>query len=175
MELFSAKCPNCGANIDIDRYRTEFYCTFCGQKIILNAENSVSPFELKTDSTLVAEGDIYLELNEYIKAKNKYQEAVDKDPNNYLGWLGLLRARTQKFTIKDDNTIFMNDIEKYYNNLLRTAPPGFLEKNKEKIERFIYPEKFKSQERLARYAEIKAANRWAFERKLEKQRKRFKK
>ena len=33
MSLVNAKCPNCGATIQIDNERTEGFCSYCGSKV----------------------------------------------------------------------------------------------------------------------------------------------
>lgn len=38
MELLAAKCPNCGANIELDKNRDVLYCSYCGTKIIVKDE-----------------------------------------------------------------------------------------------------------------------------------------
>lgn len=39
MKLISLKCPDCGAHLEIEDNRTEFFCTYCGAHVMLNNEN----------------------------------------------------------------------------------------------------------------------------------------
>lgn len=36
MKLFVLKCPECGASLDIPEDRKQFYCSYCGNKILLD-------------------------------------------------------------------------------------------------------------------------------------------
>ena len=33
MSVVNAKCPNCGASIQLDNERTEGFCSYCGSKV----------------------------------------------------------------------------------------------------------------------------------------------
>lgn len=36
VSLVSVKCPECGATLEVDRERKECYCTYCGNKMIID-------------------------------------------------------------------------------------------------------------------------------------------
>lgn len=38
MKLITLKCPECGATLQLDQDRKEYFCTYCGSKILLDEE-----------------------------------------------------------------------------------------------------------------------------------------
>ena len=131
VKLFSAKCPNCGASLKLSKDEEMVECEYCHQNIIvdealacykLKISGTVSVDGIETNAELVSAANELLNMKEYLKAKRKFLEFSEKCPDNYQGWLGLLICRTRNFTIKDNNIMFENDIEKYYAHFLKTAP-----------------------------------------------------
>ena len=39
IEFIPVVCPKCGADLNIEKGRSEAYCTYCGTKMLLNNEN----------------------------------------------------------------------------------------------------------------------------------------
>ena len=39
VEFISVKCPECGANLNIEGDREQAFCTYCGARILLHNEN----------------------------------------------------------------------------------------------------------------------------------------
>ena len=71
MAMISAKCPNCGANIEVDDVRDSFYCSYCGSQIQRDPTNT---FTLRTvDVAKIKE----IESNERIKEKEIEQQRAD--------------------------------------------------------------------------------------------------
>lgn len=50
MKLISIKCPDCGATLDISQNRKECFCSFCGNKIILD-DGSTTVTHIFVDKT----------------------------------------------------------------------------------------------------------------------------
>ncbi len=40
MELINIKCPNCGANLDVNQELEEFVCNYCGTKSLIDDEGA---------------------------------------------------------------------------------------------------------------------------------------
>lgn len=148
VKLVSAKCPNCGAKLKLSKEDEKVECEYCHQSIIV--EEAIACFKLKvsgrisvdgisTNSELIESANELLEMNEYLKAKRKYMEFSEKCPNNYQGWLGLLICRTRNFTVKDNNIIFENDVNNYYEHFLKTAPEDIKNQYQETIENYLHP------------------------------------
>lgn len=71
MALQSAKCPNCGANIEVDELRDSFYCSYCGSQVQRDSSNT---FRI-VDVAKIKE----IESNE--RLKNKEME-IGREANN---------------------------------------------------------------------------------------------
>ena len=144
MKILNAKCPNCGAALDITTETEKIICNHCGQTLIIDDEiikiaGSISVNGIETDDELLASAYELLDMNEFLKAKKKFLEYSEKNPDDYQGWLGLLVCRTRNFTIKDNNIIFKTDVEKYYSHFLRVAPEDVKNKYIDEIENYLNP------------------------------------
>lgn len=88
MGLVNVKCPNCGAEIQLDSSREEGFCSYCGSKVIIQeAINKV-----KIDKS----GDIqnYLQLADHASKNKNYEEcmtyakkALEVDASNCRAWI----------------------------------------------------------------------------------------
>ena len=98
MKLVAAKCPSCGANIEVDRSLKFTKCSYCGTEIVVEeAVENLLKVELKDTPTLenyLKLGNRYFENNEYEEAYKIYCKAEEIDPDNPIVVLrrGLSRA-----------------------------------------------------------------------------------
>ena len=157
MKLVDAKCPNCNAILKLDENKDKVKCEYCNHTIIV--EEAVATYKLKVSGTVSVEGietnsdlinaaNELLDMEEYLKAKKKFAEFSEKCPEKYQGWLGLLICRTRNFTIRDNNIIFENDINKYYNHFLRVAPQSVKDEYLEKIDDYMFPGRIKEKKEV---------------------------
>lgn len=148
VKLVSAKCPSCGASLKISKEDERTKCDYCHQTIIV--DDAIACYKLKISGTISVEGiasnselidaaNELLDMQEYLKAKRKFLEFSEKCPDNYQGWLGLLICRTRNFTIKDNNIMFENDVNKYYEHFLKVAPDEVKNDYVEIIENYLHP------------------------------------
>ena len=148
MKLIDAKCPNCNAVLKLDGANEKFECEYCHHTIMV--EDAVATYKLKitgsvsvdgieTNADLIDAANELLDMEEYLKAKKKFLEFSEKCPEKYQGWLGLLICRTRNFTIRDNNILFENDIKKYYEHFVRTAPKEIKDTYLEEIEDYMFP------------------------------------
>lgn len=162
--LVSAKCPNCKAKLKVSKADETVECEYCHDTIIV--EEAIACFKIKvsgtvnvdgitTNSKLLDSANELLDMKEYLKAKKKFLEYVEKCPDNYQGWLGLLVCRTRNFTIKDDNIMFENDINKYYTHFLEVAPEDVKKQYVEIIEDYLHPERKIQNKVIENYSEVK--------------------
>ena len=155
MKLVNAKCPSCGANIIINNNEEVVTCKYCRNSIIV--DEAIACYKIKvtgiinidgiqSNTELISSANQLLSMHEYLKAKKLFLEFSEKCPNNYQGWLGLLICRTRNFTIRDNNILFENDIKRYHEHFLITAPDEIKEKYNDIINNYlntIIPEKEK--------------------------------
>lgn len=102
MSLVNVKCPNCGAEIQLDSSREEGFCSYCGSKVLVKeAINKV-----KIDKS----GDIqnFLQLAESALNSNNYEEcltyankALEVDSNNSRAWILKMKAVDVMGSIKN--------------------------------------------------------------------------
>ena len=153
MKIINAKCPNCGASLDIPNKSEKITCNYCNQSLIVDDETiriagNVSVKGIETDDELLASAHELLDMKEYLKAKKKFLEYSEKNPDDYQGWLGLLVCRTRNFTIKDNNILFKTDVDKYYSHFLRVAPEDVKKEYVDEIENYLHPELKKQVEQV---------------------------
>ena len=159
VKLVSAKCPNCWAALKLSKEEEKTECEYCHNTIIvddaiacykLKVSGNVSVEGITTNAELIEAANELLDMNEFLKAKRKFQEFSEKCPDNYQGWLGLLICRTRNFTIRDNNIMFENDIHKYREHFFRVAPDDIKEQYFETIDRYFDPEKYRRLEEQER-------------------------
>lgn len=88
MKLVPAKCPNCGANINVDEEQETTKCEYCGDAILI--DKAIQKYQIDINVTNVPTLDNYLVLAErsysqgnYNEAYEYYGDAIRLDPNNY--------------------------------------------------------------------------------------------
>lgn len=121
MSFVSTKCPNCGANIKVDGESKKGVCEFCGaeyvtQDVINNYQinNNYSTVQYVTKNVAgggsleseeyIKNGDVFLSLNMYDKAKKAYMTAIELNPADWRGWFGMVKICTRNFTDYADTT-----------------------------------------------------------------------
>ena len=86
MKLVAAKCPSCGANINVDRSLKFTKCEYCNTEIIVQeAVENLLKVELKDSPTLdnyIKIGNRYFDNYEYEEAYKAYSKAEEIDPDN---------------------------------------------------------------------------------------------
>ena len=96
MKLVAAKCPNCGANIDVDANSDSTKCEFCHTKILVDDAIEKLRVEIKGEvevknlpkaSSYLKNGARYYENGEYDEAYKQYNKAVELEPDNYVAVL----------------------------------------------------------------------------------------
>lgn len=91
MVLEAAKCPNCGANIELDPKKTFFVCGYCGANVsVKNAITAYKEEQRKEYRLKIA--DECLEKGILEDAEKIYKEISEEFPNDYRGWWGMIRC-----------------------------------------------------------------------------------
>ena len=106
------KCPNCGANLKLDRATGLKHCENCGYE-----EREELSFQ--NEMQFIDSGNKFLDLKEYKNAVDCYEKASQINPKNYAAWLGLAKAKTQNFAFIDEN--YVKIIDKYLKNAKNSA------------------------------------------------------
>lgn len=111
MSLVAARCTQCGANIEIDDTKEAGICAYCGaafvtQKAINNYNTYITKNITKNiygkEKTETAEylerAETFMKLKDWEKATKAFSEAAEASPDDYRGWLGLMRSETKNLT-----------------------------------------------------------------------------
>lgn len=107
MKLVAAKCPSCGANIEVSPNDEATKCKYCGNAILV--EDALKKFEVEVRGTVQISGISSLEndlelgrqaldAKDWAKAYRVFSGAIDKKAVCYDAWNGCLCAMTQNFT-----------------------------------------------------------------------------
>src|SRR5574344_187121 len=91
MKLVAAKCPNCGANIEVDKNSDKTECEYCHTKIAVDdaiakykveVSGSVEVSNLPKALNLLKLGKRHYDDGEYSEAYKEYSKAIELDPDN---------------------------------------------------------------------------------------------
>lgn len=96
MKLVAAKCPSCGANIDVDENSDNTVCEYCRTKIIVS--DAIQKYKIELSGSVEIKNapklENYLKLGarhyengEYDDALEAYAKALELDPDNYIAIL----------------------------------------------------------------------------------------
>ncbi len=93
-------CPNCNAEIAVDRSQMFVYCMYCGVKI--QTQDIVEVRYVKEPESLekmLSDGEIYYKLEDYYRAEQKFREVIKQYPTERKGYEELIRTLTRDYTI----------------------------------------------------------------------------
>lgn len=102
MPLLPAKCPICGAILNIESKKEAAVCPSCNNAFVVEkAINNYNTYNTITADTVVVQGEsekeqlnkngeTYIKLGSWEKAREAYQQMVEKFPDDYRGWWGLV-------------------------------------------------------------------------------------
>lgn len=119
MKLIELKCRNCGSKLKVAKDSKNIICQFCGANFKLDDETIHIEHKIinDKDERMFHNIEIYLENEEYGKAKNILDKLVDEYPDDsriYKGYIGYL---THNFSADEkyyyDEELF-NKIEENY-------------------------------------------------------------
>ena len=94
MELVAAKCPSCGADIQVPNNKDFAFCTFCGSNVKVR-ESVIMKSDVDTDN-LVALGNVELQAKDYNEAMDYFTRVLEVDGKDHRAWLGRAQATIRK-------------------------------------------------------------------------------
>ena len=123
MAYIAAKCPACGAGIQVPDDMQKTFCSYCGSSIVseeaikLNKVQVIGTVEVSGIATLdrlIQNAEANMKINEIGRARKVYEQITEDYPDDYRGWWGLLRCCTSDFS---DITFHADTaLGKWYNN-----------------------------------------------------------
>lgn len=96
IKFVAAKCPSCGANIDVDKDETKTKCKYCHTNIMVDEAIEKLKIEISGEievknipklKALMENGARYYDNGEWDEAYKEYNKAVELDPTNYVAVL----------------------------------------------------------------------------------------
>ena len=82
MKIIAYKCPQCGANLEIEQDRKEVYCSFCGTKLFIDDETRTMRIENNININKTIR---YTDDAKVIREKNKLEmKKIEKKSDNMI-------------------------------------------------------------------------------------------
>ena len=115
MKFEPAKCPCCGADIQVPSGMEMAKCMFCGstlvvkdaiQKLKISVSGEVT-FNANIDS-MVNSGNGFISLDKWSEAEKLFNNVIELDSLDYRGWWGLFLAKSKNMSIFNG---YMNPID----------------------------------------------------------------
>lgn len=127
MGLEVAKCPSCGASIQVPTDTERTFCAYCGSQILSKAAIGFAKVELSgsiqlTDNTaeaLLSRAAIFVKLDDFSQAFTILEEASNKHPGNWEIWWGKIYCISKGLNPTYDERQHTN---RWFRNVEKTAP-----------------------------------------------------
>ncbi len=160
VNLVSAKCPNCGAQLELDDNMKRAECSFCKSTIIVDdaiakykieISGKVEVDGIKSDNKRMEEAKKYFKIQEYEKARNCIKELLKNDElsievqieliktdieiirqNNYKLWISKYNEN-----ISSKGLLYFNEIIDVYNRIVKLDEKETYKKNLKEYEKII--------------------------------------
>ena len=127
MGFVAAKCPNCGATIELSEDREYGFCTYCGakvvqDKIVVEHRGNISINGIASESAMLDRSFLFIEDEKYDEANLYLEKALDTNPRCSKAYLGKLLCdyRVPSITRLKESTLPVNGNE-YYRKAVRFA------------------------------------------------------
>lgn len=131
MPFEAAKCPTCGATIQVQSDADSAFCSSCGNR--LETKKAIAEYKLELEINKpvpvkglssvendLLRGNQCLEAKDWGKAYQVFGSAIDKQADCYEAWYGCLRAMTENFSWLN-NSIANIDGEKGLSAVVRNS------------------------------------------------------
>lgn len=134
-----AKCPSCGAPIQVDTSTEKCFCPSCGNQISTVAAVKKYLVDANVDgiSTIkntMIRGEQCLDAQDWKKAAHYFDSVIDNQADNFEAWYGLLKSYTHNFTLRIEKGFTAISVQgekgliSVLQNCKRYAPLDILEK-----------------------------------------------
>lgn len=141
MNFTAAKCPVCGADIQVDGERANCFCMYCGSQIqVQSAINSVSIDGVASANAILTRAFQFLQTSDFEKASEYFSRVLDLEPTNGSAFLGQLlsvikcpNSSNAKVYVKDFNQYKF--AYQYGDETVRVELNNLADKAKERFER----------------------------------------
>ncbi|MBQ8922458.1 MAG: hypothetical protein IJ060_09925 [Oscillospiraceae bacterium] len=160
--LQAAMCPNCGAQLKVDASHKEAWCHACDSTILVTdaITNYNTIYHVQAENVygakasmkeLLQKEKVFLQINDFAKLRNLYNEMVESYPQRHEGWWGLIYCETSGFRIQQS----LENLEKWFGLVKQFAPQnvyGVLEKQFCAYEAGVLEEQIRTLDNSLQYA-----------------------
>lgn len=137
MSFVQGKCESCGGILTVDPSLKAANCPFCGTAYVvqdsINYYNTTIKVETMhadvvniTDETSsearIKAAEAYMRMGKFSSAEKEYKYVTELAPQNHLGWLGLIEARTDNYTRRIKSKTKLGELIEYSNAVRALAP-----------------------------------------------------
>lgn len=134
MPLVSAKCLECGGELQVDNSREAAVCQYCGTPFIvekaINHYNNYNSYNFNNAEVHIhneqsleqklSNAETFLSVHQdFEKAYTIFEQIANQFPNDYRGWWGMVRASTCEF---QDLRVEIIEIEQNVRHARNVAP-----------------------------------------------------
>lgn len=110
-------CSRCGGNeFDTDINSGAKLCKFCNTTFVPDSVDEHSSIKKIDNAEL-----FFHKFKDSDKALKYYKEAVELDPGNFRGWLGLAKVKTDNFKNYSISSSTYNEVKDYINKIYITS------------------------------------------------------
>ena len=93
MSLVNVKCPNCGAEIQLDSSREEGFCSYCGSKVIIQeAINKVKIDKSEDTQNFLQLANNALKNKNYEECLTYAKKALEVNASNCRAWIYVMKS-----------------------------------------------------------------------------------
>lgn len=139
MSFVQGKCENCGGILAVDSSLKAANCPFCGAAYVVQDSINYYNTSIKVDNmhadvvnitdessseARLKAGAAYIKIGKYDLAEKEYLFVTKMAPQNHLGWLGLIEARTNNYTKRIKSAKELKLLDDYSRSVLTLAPNG---------------------------------------------------
>ncbi len=133
MKFIVARCPNCGAHVEVDKDSDSARCEYCGSKVMIaeTLENYKFNNLSKVEKFIII-GDRFYRDNNYKDAYNNYAKALELNPKHEYAMLkkGFCKSLSSDYSNLDiksaieavkkvEKTMKNENLEERYNNAVK--------------------------------------------------------
>lgn len=101
MPLIAAKCPGCGAAIQLPSERQNANCMYCGISVLVEQAVNLAISTGPSSQALVELGESSLLARREEEAYSYFSRALESDASNSAAWLGKAKASIGQASLKD--------------------------------------------------------------------------
>lgn len=147
IKLKDAKCPSCGANIQVNDKLSNTICQYCGSTVLI--EEAIEKYKIELSGKVEVDGikgrnskislaKKHMKLNEWYLAKNILLELVSEDPFDTEAYINLVK--TDLNLLKDMSLAsdigdlrLITDISNYYDRIKKIDEEHIADKELEDV------------------------------------------